>query len=134
MKEVIRYECEYCGKDFKTPDRHQCKYDPKLKNCYTCKHNYGFEEDIDFVYQDRSGVDFHGQERNGSYYVLCAKDIELLDVDGYTRLHAGNVKGYIDCDEYESCGGKWFDNEYHVSALKRIREENDKEYEEEFIF
>ena len=128
------YECEYCKKLFKTSNRHKCKYDPKLKNCYTCKYNHGFEEDIDFVYQDRSGVDYHGQEGNGSFYVLCAKDIELLDVDGYTHLHAGNVKGYIDCDDYEYCGDKWFSNEYHVNELNRIIKDNEKANEEEFIF
>jgi len=131
MEKVIRYKCEYCDKEFRTPNRHQCKYDPKFKNCYTCKHNHGFEKDIDFIYQDRSGVDYHGQERNGSFYVLCALDIELLDTDGYTIAHAGDIRGYIDCDSYEFCGCKWFANEYHGDKLKRIIEENE---EEDFIF
>lgn len=36
MKKVTRYLCEWCGKEFKTPDRHQCKWDPKWKNCLSC--------------------------------------------------------------------------------------------------
>lgn len=38
MKEVTRYQCQYCKKDFKTPDKHHCKFNPELKNCFTCKH------------------------------------------------------------------------------------------------
>lgn len=36
MKKVVRYQCEWCGKEFRTPDRHQCKWDPKWKNCLSC--------------------------------------------------------------------------------------------------
>ncbi len=42
MKKVIRYKCEYCNKEFKTPDRHFCKKKPELKNCFTCKHLKGW--------------------------------------------------------------------------------------------
>lgn len=38
MKAVTRYQCEHCGKDFKTPNKHQCKKNPELKNCFSCKH------------------------------------------------------------------------------------------------
>lgn len=31
----MAYECEYCKKLFKT-DRHRCKFNPALKNCFTC--------------------------------------------------------------------------------------------------
>ena len=44
MKQVIRYQCEFCKKEFKTPDRHYCKKNPKLKNCFTCKHLKGWLE------------------------------------------------------------------------------------------
>ena len=37
MIAVTRYNCDTCGKDFKTPNRHKCKFDPNLKNCFTCK-------------------------------------------------------------------------------------------------
>lgn len=45
MKEVIRYQCEFCKKDFKTPNRHYCKMNPKLKNCFTCKFLKGWTND-----------------------------------------------------------------------------------------
>ncbi len=48
MRKVTRYQCQFCKKDFKTPDRHYCKKNPELKNCFTCKHLKGWDED--FVY------------------------------------------------------------------------------------
>lgn len=44
MKQVIRYQCKHCKKEFKTPNRHYCKKNPELKNCFTCKHLKGWEE------------------------------------------------------------------------------------------
>lgn len=45
MKAVTRYHCEHCGKDFRTPNRHSCKMNPELKNCYSCEHLNGWDED-----------------------------------------------------------------------------------------
>lgn len=44
MKKVTRYQCQFCKKDFKTPNRHHCKFNPELKNCFTCKHCKGWHE------------------------------------------------------------------------------------------
>ena len=49
MKQVVRYQCEYCKKEFKTPDRHFCKMNPELRNCFTCKHLKGWLESEDGV-------------------------------------------------------------------------------------
>lgn len=49
MKEVIRYQCEFCKKEFKTPDKHYCKFNPELKNCFSCKHHCGWEDSEDGV-------------------------------------------------------------------------------------
>jgi hypothetical protein len=38
MKPITMYECPYCKKLFKTPDKHRCRRNPELKNCYSCKH------------------------------------------------------------------------------------------------
>ena len=38
MKKVTRYLCEWCGKEFKTPDRHKCRWSPEAHNCLSCKH------------------------------------------------------------------------------------------------
>ena len=44
MEKVTRYQCKFCKKDFKTPDRHYCKFNPELKNCFTCKNLRGWNE------------------------------------------------------------------------------------------
>lgn len=49
MKEVIRYKCEFCKQEFKTPNRHNCKRDPLKKNCYTCQNNKGWYEHEEFI-------------------------------------------------------------------------------------
>ena len=38
MKKVTRYLCEFCGKEFKTSDRHKCRWSPDAHNCLSCKH------------------------------------------------------------------------------------------------
>ena len=43
MKALTVYECEYCKKLFRTPNRHDCKMRPELKNCWTCKQFKCFE-------------------------------------------------------------------------------------------
>ena len=42
MKQVIRYRCEWCGKEFHTPNLHVCKWDPDCKNCLSCVHRGEF--------------------------------------------------------------------------------------------
>ena len=103
MKQVIRYECEFCGKDFRTPKRHQCKYDPRFKNCYSCKHNKGF-------YKEDRG-DGYGTD----IIAECDKD--------YCDFNALEASGDLQCAEYEYCGGKWYENEH---AKTKTREEEKK--------
>ena len=45
MKQVIRYQCNFCKKEFRTPDRHKCKFRPELRNCFTCKNFNGWNID-----------------------------------------------------------------------------------------
>lgn len=43
MKKLdVAYECEFCKKLFKT-DKHKCKFNPALKNCFTCYNFDGWE-------------------------------------------------------------------------------------------
>ena len=43
MKKVVRYECPWCGRLFKTASRHICRFDPANRNCLSCKHCGSFE-------------------------------------------------------------------------------------------
>jgi len=43
FNKIQMYECVWCRKAFKSM-RHKCKFNPKLKNCFSCKHCTGFDE------------------------------------------------------------------------------------------
>jgi hypothetical protein len=45
MQVITMYECPYCKKIFKTPDKHNCKRHPDKKNCFSCKHFQCFDDD-----------------------------------------------------------------------------------------
>lgn len=44
MEKVIRYRCKWCGREFRTPDRHCCRFDPDAKNCLSCAYVGKFDE------------------------------------------------------------------------------------------
>lgn len=76
MKEVTRYECQFCKKDFKAPDRHHCKFNPELKNCFTCKHLKDWETSEE--YHDY-GVGYGREPNYPDCAVECGEwDIELI--------------------------------------------------------
>lgn len=44
MEQVIRYQCELCKKEFRTPNKHRCKKNPELKNCFSCKNFMSWDD------------------------------------------------------------------------------------------
>lgn len=62
MIEITAWKCKWCNRLFRTPDRHYCKKNPALKNCFSCKHLMGWSTD---------GSDFHD---DGPPYPVCAVD------------------------------------------------------------
>jgi hypothetical protein len=76
MKQLTVWECKWCKKLFRTPNRHYCKFNPGLKNCFTCKHLRGWLKEDPFAPWD-------------SYYLPdCAAgddswDIELIKEVNY---------------------------------------------------
>ena len=92
MKEVTRYQCEFCKKDFKTPDRHQCKKDPALKNCFTCKHLKGWLES-DNGYKEK----FKGK----SFPFSCMRENQLEELskaDSFEGVIPGIVFNFRDLE------------------------------------
>jgi len=49
MKKIEVYECEYCKKLFRTPNRHDCKFNPAKRNCFSCGNLKGWLESVDGV-------------------------------------------------------------------------------------
>lgn len=87
MTKVTRFKCEWCGKEFHTQDRHDCKFDPDKRNCLSCKHVRG---------------SFDVRDSEGNYvFFKCAKmDGEECDLtNDISVLHADHWKG--DCPNYD---------------------------------
>jgi len=104
MEQVTMYKCELCNKYFKTKNRHKCKYDPKLKNCFSCKHNKDFyEETIERYHSEYT-------ESYNTIFVDCALDMCDESIQDIPRN--------MQCNYYEYCGGKWFENDYAIEKEK----------------
>ncbi|MCR4952361.1 MAG: hypothetical protein K6A40_13695 [Solobacterium sp.] len=43
FKQVIRFQCTWCGKEFRT-EKHRCKFNPDYRNCFSCRHCTGIEK------------------------------------------------------------------------------------------
>ncbi len=84
MKEVTRYQCQYCKKDFKTSNRHSCKRDPAKRNCYTCQNNKGWEED-EGIYP---GCDYAIAEGISALYLYEKLNYDL-QCEHYKQLEEG---------------------------------------------
>ncbi len=95
MKKVTRYQCEFCKKDFKTPDRHYCKMNPELKNCFTCKHLKGWLESED-------GVDVGVGILPYPNYPDCAADVDGWDIE---EIKGANYN--MQCSEWEQGKYDW---------------------------
>ena len=87
---VNRYICFNCKKEFKTATRHNCKRDPDKKNCYTCKHNNGWNEiDVEHEY-DCFGYDVHKE-----WSVDCARENE------HTAPDLASMNYELNCPDWE---------------------------------
>ena len=100
MKILTVYECEYCKKLFRTPNRHNCKMNPKLKNCWTCKHCKGWNEG------EIVGAGFLNNE---PHYPSCECECERWDLDMIKQL-----KYNIQCKSWEEGEYDWIENECKI--------------------
>ncbi len=105
MKEIKAYICEHCGKLFRTPSRHKCKFDPIFKNCHSCKSCKGFtNEEVDNPW---------GHGCITELFPICEKecaDSSALDI---------SKNGYaLNCSEHEYCGGRWIDYQNNLDENK----------------
>lgn len=81
FKELKMYQCTYCGKIFYTANRHQCKFKPDLRNCFSCMNCSGVIEKTQEIAVNKE-------------YFLFGEDEEDGEVKTYTYK-------YTECD----CGG-----------------------------
>ncbi|WP_343348608.1 hypothetical protein [Terrisporobacter petrolearius] len=85
MKKIEVYECEFCKKLFRTPNKHNCKFNPKLKNCFTCKN---FKSWSETEYDYRFGYE--------APYPDCKVGCDNWDID-----EIKNVNYNMQCEKWE---------------------------------
>ena len=77
FKELKMFQCKYCMKIFHTANRHQCKFKPEFRNCFSCMNCSGIAENVHEVVVDRecfpSGRDEEESETKTytSKYTVC---------------------------------------------------------------
>jgi len=118
FKRVERFECIHCGRLFKTM-RHDCKFDPKKKNCLSCKHCQGQEPAV-------------GHIEEGDYedaYFKCAAGMDG-SCSGIDAIQS--VGWNMQCDKWELIDG-WKGRVSYCEHLRKIWEKefdkNKKELE-----
>lgn len=85
MKKIEVYECEFCKKLFRTQNRHNCKFNPKLRNCFTCKNFEGWSEG---EYMENYEYD--------APYPECSAECDDWDID-----EIKNVNYNMQCEKWE---------------------------------
>ena len=99
---VQRYVCRFCGKEFKTAARHQCKFNPSFRNCFSCKRCTGIQW-IDAGGETISEQDAKEKEDIGCSKVFsCASHMDQKN-RSIIELSARNWKS--DCPMYEMIPG-----------------------------
>ena len=107
MKEVIMYECEFCKKRFRSKNLHKCKFDPNMKNCFSCGSFTKFEEHFldDTAYFSAKCV----------YPVCDVMDTSLQDMS--------KKKWKLDCIGWELRQGYTGKQSYKDYCIKRDMED-----------
>ena len=82
-------------KEFKTPDRHYCKKNPELKNCFTCKNLKGWLES-----EESTPIYFESETHYSRYpnYPDCAADVG----DGWDIEIIKSCNYNMQCEKWEA--------------------------------
>lgn len=91
MKALTVYECEHCKKLFKKPNRHKCKLNPTLKNCWTCKKLKGW-----VALNDEDGC------YRPTFYVDCECNDCELDLEQIKKVNYD-----LQCEHWEEGKYDW---------------------------
>lgn len=91
---IDMYKCNYCGRIFKTDNRHKCKFLPELRNCYSCKHCIGIE-----CYDHNNGDAALDEDFKKKVICECGIDINLRKLSQIR--YALNCNSWTCLDHYE---------------------------------
>ena len=105
MRALTVYECNFCKELFRTSNKHKCKFDPKMKNCFTCANFVKFEEQN---YDDSYG---------GFTYPVCTLEAKDTDLKEMSQLCWN-----LDCHKWELRAGYVGKQSYSDYCEARDRE------------
>ena len=106
MEKVERYRCRWCGREFKTPDRHLCRFDPDAHNCLSCI----FRGDC--VSDCHEGGDYFPK----SFHCAIHDCIQEGGLNDFPEAVSPTVAGTVKCDDWKMIEG-WKGKETYSSRL-----------------
>ena len=92
MTKLTVYKCKWCGKTFKTPNLHDCKFDPDHRNCLSCRHNCGCRK-----------FEMQGECDVIPSRIICPFHLEQDGSDGPNAFPY--AKGHCQCKDYKILDG-----------------------------
>ena len=101
MEQVTRYRCAWCGKEFKTPDRHDCKWDPDAHNCLSCVHRGKYHPESVLDFDPQTG---EKDSLPAGFECACEWD-DWCSFDGGFGRHAASVNHEKHCPDYKTVHG-----------------------------
>ena len=118
MTKVTRYKCKWCGREFHTPNRHKCKFNPTYRSCLSCKYCGKFSSFEEEDWSVRAECVSDGVFAQPTIVVngfLCMKDNTEVGEGGYNdfpmALYCAIQDGH-GCSDWEImdgyCGSKTF--------------------------
>lgn len=99
---VTRYVCRFCSREFKTPTRHQCKYNPKFKNCFSCANSTEIHwiDDTGRVIAEQEAAELNFIGCNKVFSCTCGGDEKMRSI---TKLSARQWNS--DCRMWQTIPG-----------------------------
>lgn len=94
MKPINVYECQHCKKLFRTATRHKCKFNPKLRNCFSCKHHGGWAG-----WAVEADLSTREIELGFGHNIPICK----VDMDGWDIENIKSVDYNMQCKAWEGC-------------------------------
>lgn len=95
FSEVKMYKCNYCGKLFKTDHKHNCKFFPRHKNCFSCRH---------FIYVREAGIEYCMPFVESGDTWLEEREIKIVECEKRINATIDQLKTFgwsLNCSEWE---------------------------------
>ena len=101
FNEVSMYQCVYCGKIFRTDKKHQCKFKPEFRNCFSCQHCTGIVEVTQDVVVRDEYYPFAGEQNGPELHKITTKYTTCAKGNGHSIAELSNKRWNLNCDMWD---------------------------------